>query len=416
MKKLTKKLVDDYIPSKKVIENYANIMVNFALGNGKGIKKGDTVFILGHESCKPLFMECLKQITKSGGQVILNYLPDNTDRFGGGKEIMENSTDKQLSWFPEKYMKGLVDEIDHYLYIISEEDPRALSKINPKKNMLRQNAMRQFMQWRTEKENQGKLSWSLCLYPTRAMAQEAGMNLKEYWQQVISACFLDKKDPITEWKKVFKIVDIYKNKLNKISPQVDYFHMTGKDCDLKIKLGDNRQWLAGSGCNIPSFEVFTSPDCRYTEGWIRFNQPLYRYGTLISDVYLEFKDGKVVKATAKKGEKVLKEMIASENADKVGEYSLTDTRCSRITKFMANTLYDENVGGPQGNTHIALGNSYTNTCTLDIKKMQKKEFEKLGYNFSPVHTDIISTEKRTVIAKMKNGTEKLIYRDGEFRL
>jgi aminopeptidase len=359
-------------------------------------------------------MEIVSQISKSGGQVILNYLPDNTDRFGGGADIMNNSTEEQLKWFPEKYMKGLVDEMDHYLYIIAEENPRALSKVDPKKNMLRQNAMRKFMEWRSEKENAGKLSWTLCLYPTAGMAKEAKMNLKQYWEQVINACFLDKKDPIAEWKKTYAMMNTYKEKLNKLSESVDYFHMTGKDCDIKITLGENRSWVTGSGRNVPTFEVFTSPDWRGTNGWIRFNQPLYRYGTLIEDVYLEFKDGKVVKATSKKGEKVLKEMISSENADKIGEYSLTDSRCSRITKFMANTLYDENVGGKEGNTHIALGNSYTNTCNLDITKMSREDFEKLGYNYSPVHTDIISTTKRQVVAKMKDGSEVLIYKDGKF--
>jgi aminopeptidase len=173
--------------------------------------------------------------------------------------------------------------------------------------------------------------------------------------------------------------------------------------------------LGGSGRNIPSFEVFTSPDWRGTEGWINFNQPLYRYGNLIDGIRLEFKGGKVVKSTAKKGEKVLKEMIKAENADKVGEWSLTDKRLSRITKFMAETLYDENVGGPFGNTHIALGNSYVDSYEGPIHKMTRKQFEKLGYNYSSVHTDIMSTTNRTVVAHLKNGKEKVIYKDGKFQ-
>jgi aminopeptidase len=195
---------------------------------------------------------------------------------------------------------------------------------------------------------------------------------------------------------------------------IDKLHIEGKDVDLWITLGEKRRWLGGRGANIPSFELFTSPDWRGTEGWIKFNQPLYRYGNLIEGIELEFKKGKVVKAKAKKNEKVLKEMIKVPNANKVGEFSLTDNRLSRITKFMANTLYDENVGGRYGNTHIALGKSYTDAYTGNQARVTKAGWKKLGFNDSAVHTDIISTTNRTVTAHLKNGKEKVIYKNGRF--
>src|SRR6185436_17176386 len=105
--------------------------------------------------------------------------------------------------------------------------------------------------------------------------------------------------------------------------------------DLWVKLGEKRAWMGGSGRNIPSFEIFTSPDWRGTEGWIKFNQPLYRYGNVVSGIGLHFKKGVVVKATATQGNELLKSMLKSRNADKLGEYSLTDKRFSRITHAMA---------------------------------------------------------------------------------
>jgi aminopeptidase len=224
------------------------------------------------------------------------------------------------------------------------------------------------------------------------------------------------KDPIAQWKKVYKEIEYYKQALNKLSPKIDKLHVKGADADLWISLGEKRQWLAGRGYNMPSFEIFTSPDWRGTNGWIRFNQPLYRYGTMMTGIQLWFKDGRVVKATAKTGEKFLKQMIATEGADKIGEYSLTDSRHSRITKFMAETLYDENVGGPQGNTHLAVGMSYRDTFAGDVSKLTDAEAKKLGFNDSSVHTDIISTTRRTVTAHLKNGTQKIIYDNGQFVL
>ena len=129
-----------------------------------------------------------------------------------------------------------------------------------------------------------------------------------------------------------------------------------------------------------------------------------------------FKNGRVVKATAKTNEKLLKEMIATEGADKIGEYSLTDKRHSRITKFMAETLFDENMGGPYGNSHIALGMSYRDTYAGDVSKLTDREAKRLGFNDSSVHTDVVSTTDRTVTAHLKDGSKKVIYKDGRFVL
>ena len=152
------------------------------------------------------------------------------------------------------------------------------------------------------------------------------------------------------------------------------------------------------------------------EGWIRFNQPLYRYGNLVRDIRLEFTGGRVTKAEAAENESVLKEMVATENADKVGEFSLTDARFSRITNFMAQTLYDENVGGPFGNTHIAVGKSYHDCYDGDRAAVSREEWDRLGFNESSVHTDIVSTADRTVTATLRDGSQREIYANGRFLL
>jgi aminopeptidase len=410
-----------YTPNEKILKKYADVMVNFALGKGQGIKKGDVVRLSGSESCRPLFIASHNAIIDAGGHVISHYGPDEEkgDRrrnMNYTRYFYEHASEEQLKFFPAKYLKGVVDEMDHSLFILAEKDPHAMDGVDPKKVMARGKVMKPFMDWRHQKEWQNKLTWSICMYGTPAMAKEAGLSEKAYWDQIIKACFLDMKDPIAQWKKVYKEIEYYKQELNKLSPKIDKLHVKGADADLWITLGEKRQWLAGRGYNMPSFEIFTSPDWRGTNGWIRFNQPLYRYGTMMTGIQLWFKDGRVVKATAKTGEKFLKQMIATEGADKIGEYSLTDSRHSRITKFMAETLYDENVGGPQGNTHLAVGMSYRDTFAGDVSKLTDAEAKKLGFNDSSVHTDIISTTRRTVTAHLKNGTQKIIYDNGQFVL
>jgi aminopeptidase len=401
-----------YKPSQKILENYANVLVNFALGSGKGIKKGEVVHLVVEEIAKPLYVELRRAIWKAGGHVISDYRASNDKDFNIDQDFYLYAEGHQLEFFPANYLKGILDEVDHSIFIDSETDIEALKNVDPKKVMLRGKIFKPWMEWRDRKENAGKFTWTLGLYGTEEMAKEAGMSLREYWGQIIKACFLDEKDPIVKWKNVYKELEEYRQKLNKMP--IDRVHVEGKDVDLWIKIGEKRAWNGGSGRNIPSFELFTSPDWRGTNGWIKFNQPLYRYGNLIEGIELEFKDGVVVKSKATKNEKVLKEMIATEGADRVGEFSMTDKRFSRITKFMATTLFDENVGGEFGNTHIALGNSYHDCYAGNPGKVSKKSWEKMGYNNSSVHTDIISTSDRKITAFMKDGTEKVIFENGQY--
>lgn len=396
-------------PTEKELERYAQVLINFALNDCKGIKKGETVLIQVPECAKPMLIHLRRAVLKSGGHVIAQYLPDDMAR-----ETFEISTDEQLSFFPRKYVKGLVDSIDHSVYIIADTDKKELEGIDPKKIMLRQKSFKPAMKWREDKENAGKFTWTMGMYPTKQMAKEVGMTVEEYWKQISKACFLDTKDPIKKWQEVYKEMDRIRKALNKL--KIEKVHVKSKSTDINVQLGKKRKWLGGSGRNIPSFELFISPDWRGTEGTYVFTEPLYRYGTLIKGGKLEFKKGKVVKATAEKGEHILKEMIAQKNADKLGEFSLTDKRFSRITKFMGETLFDENVGGKYGNTHVAVGQAYKDSCTDDPSKIKAKQWKDWGFNESIVHTDLVSTENRVVTAYLPNGKKKVIYKDGMFKV
>jgi len=406
--------VKKYTPQQKVLEKYADVLVNFALGKGKGIKKGDIVRVVCPETARSLYIEIIKAITKAGGHYLPAYLLDDSGRYNIAKDFYRMATEDQLKFFPKKYMRGLINEIDHQIYIIAKNNPNSLKGTDPKKIMTTQSSYKPFMDWRNEKENRGKFTWTIALYGTEGMAKEATMSEKDYWKEIINACFLDTKDPVKKWRSVSREIEKIKDKLTKL--KIEKVHLVGKSLDLWVKIGEKRKWEAGGGANIPSFEIFTSPDWRGTEGWIKFNQPLYAFGNIVKDICLEFKEGKVIKATAKSGQKILREMIKTKNADKLGEFSLTDKRFSKIKKFMATTLYDENIGGDFGNTHVALGSSYHECYEADPSKCKKSDWEKLGFNNSAVHQDMISTTDRTVTAYLKNGKKKVIYKDGRFTI
>src|SRR3989338_9229429 len=106
--------------------------------------------------------------------------------------------------------------------------------------MAKQKAMKPYMDWRNEKERQGKFTWTLALYGTEAMAKEAGMSLEEYWGEIIKACYLDSADPIAEWKRIQKEQDRLKAALDGL--KIESVHVKGKNIDLTVKLGPDRKW------------------------------------------------------------------------------------------------------------------------------------------------------------------------------
>jgi aminopeptidase len=193
--------------------------------------------------------------------------------------------------------------------------------------------------------------------------------------------------------------------------------MESANMDLRITPGIMRKWAGVSGHNVPSFEVFVSPDWRGTEGVYFANLPSFRSGNYIEDVRITFAKGKAVKIEAKQGEEFVKKQLAMDaGACRVGEFSLTDKRFSRIDRFMAETLFDENFGGKDGNCHIALGSSYSDTYSGDPAKLTEALKKKLGFNDSALHWDLVNTEQKTVTAHLLSGKKVIIYDRGVFTL
>lgn len=397
----------DYSPPAEILDKYAQVLVHFALGQTEGIKSGEVVQCLVPDVAKPLALALQNTLLKAGAHVLMRLLPTGFDN-----DYYSLASKEQLTFFPEQHLQTRADLIDHSIGILADPYPEELKDVNPDSIMLARNTQKPYRDWLIDKEIQGKFTWTLALWGVEAKAKIVGLSLEEYWQQIIEACFLDQADPIAEWRKVKRLQQEFRDKLNALS--IESVQITGPDVDLKIQLGANRQWKGGADRNIPSFELFTSPDWRGTQGHIKFNQPLYRYGNILEGIELHFQDGVISKASATKGNKLLQTMIKSPNANKLGEFSLTDSRLSKITHFMAETLYDENIGGPEGNTHVAIGMAYRDCLRGDKTTLSNAEWENLGFNDSPEHTDIISTTNRTVTATLTDGSTKVIYANGKF--
>ncbi len=309
--------------------------------------------------------------------------------------------------------REVCEDIAGSIHILAPQDLTHLAGVEPAAITARARAYKPYRDILTKRELMGEFSWTLCLYPTPKLAKAAGLSYREYAKEVASSCYLNTEQPLKRWKQTMQGIREIQAKLNSLPVRV--LHMQSDQVDLEITPGDNRRWEGLTGHNIPSFELYFSPDWRGTRGIYFADQPSYRSGNLVSGVYLEFVDGQVVTATAQEGEKFLLEQLHTDKgASRLGEFSLTDKRFSPVSRFMAMTLFDENFGGEYGNSHIALGMSYPSTYAGTLGSLTTEKQKKLGFNTSALHWDLVNTEQKTVTAILKDGKKVCIYENGEF--
>jgi len=330
------------------------------------------------------------------------------------KQFYGKSNKRQLVFQPPGE-KELYQKLNGGIYLHAPDSLTHLAEVDSKKIGKAAVARKSLKDILDRREETGKFSWTLCLFPTAELAEQAGLPMDRYVDQVIKACYLDRKNPVAAWEETYRNALEIKRWLNHM--RIERLHVESNHVDLQIIPGARRRWVGITGRNIPSFELFLSPDWRGTKGTYYADQPSYRNGNYVESVTLAFKKGKVVQSEAAKGGGFLAEQVAMDpGAARVGEFSLTDKRFSKIDRFMANTLFDENYGGKHGNCHLALGASYSDTYAGDVSSLTKDRKKKLGFNDSALHWDLVNTEDKRVTAYFNGGEKALIYEKGMFAL
>ena len=149
----------------------------------------------------------------------MEYLPD-----GVSKHFFEHASDDQLTYYPKHYHHGKIQETTHLIQIIAEADKYEFQDIDPKKIAARISSRKKIREERTKKEMAGKLSRNISMYGTQAMADDVGMSLEDYRNEMIKACYLDHDDPIAERKRIFMEIETIKSKLDQL--KIQYVHIT----------------------------------------------------------------------------------------------------------------------------------------------------------------------------------------------
>lgn len=334
------------------------------------IKKGNIIEISGGEKSKPLLLELSKLILKKGALPRLNVGLE-----GYSYLYFKYASEEMLKRYPKIGMYE-AKNIQGCISIGAEYNTRELTNINPKKISIRRRATKPLQDLILKKDN-----WVICEFPTNSLAQEADMSLHEFEDFLFKATNVD-------WKKESKKQD----KLKKILDKGKKVRIIGEDTDITFSI-KGRQGIKCDGTrNMPDGEVFIAPVETSTEGHIRYTYPAIFGGREVDNVKLCFKKGKVVKATADKNERFLKETIKTDKGScYLGEFGIGVNY--NIKKFIKNILFDEKIGGT---IHLALGMAYK---------------EGGGKNESALHWDMIKD--------LRKGGEfyidgKLIQKNGKF--
>ena len=395
--------------TEKQLQRYADVLIwGLKTARTVGFKKNDMVLIRYNLPAVRLAEIIYAKLIEWG---------INPVQMAGLTPMMEKSfynisNNRQLVFLPPGD-KTFYKNLNGNIYLHAPESITHLSNVDPEKIGKAVVAKKQLKDILDKREENGHFGWTLCSLTTKALAHHAKLSMKEYSNQIIKACYLNKASPVEHWQSIYKNAISIKKWLN--SMKVKSYSIESKGIDLEVTPGEKRKWIGISGHNIPSFEIFLSPDWRGTRGHFFVNQPSYRSGNYVKNVRLEFNKGNVVRVSADKGENFIRKQLKMDaGAKRLGEFSLTDKRFSRIDKFMANTLFDENYGGKYGNCHIALGASYSDTYDGNPGQLTKAKKKKLGFNDSALHWDLVNIEQKRVAANLTSGKKITIYENGKF--
>lgn len=395
--------------SDKQLHRYADVLLwGLKTARTGAFKKNDIILIRYDRPATRLAEILYARILEKG----MNPVQRMTSTTAMEISFFELSDSRQLVFQPPGDME-LFQSLNGGIFLHAPESITHLGGIDPKRIGKATIARKPLRDILDSREEQGLFGWTLCMCPTEELARHAGLTLEEYASQIVKACFLNRRCAVDQWQEIYKNASSIKKWLN--SMEIKSLKVESKSIDLVITPGNARKWIGISGHNIPSFEIFLSPDWKGTKGVYYADMPSYRSGNYVEKVRLEFRNGSVIKAEAAKGQDFLRKQIAMDKgANKVGEFSLTDKRFSRISTFMANTLFDENYGGKNGNCHLALGASYSDTYAGNPAELTKDNKKELGFNDSALHWDLVNTEAKQVTARLESGKILTIYENGKF--
>ena len=367
-------------------------LAQLAVEVGANVAEGQYVLVMGLVEHAPFARAIAEAAYDAGARYVdVSYIDQHVRR-----AMIEKGPDEALEWSPPWSVKRLDDLGDEHGALISitgDPEPEILADLDQARVGRARPVKISEAHLRNVMES--RINWTIVSYPNEGWAETVfgEPDVDRLWQDVERAVRLDEPDPVAAWKAHIERLDARCVALNE--RRFDAIRFRGPGTDLLVGLNKSSRWASGSSetvfgrrhvPNVPTEEVFTTPDWRRTEGTVRSTMPLALPGNIIRDLEVRFENGRVVDVKASTGEEYVRTQIAAdEGAARLGEVALVDgtSRVGQIGHIFFNTLFDENA-----TCHIAYGRGIAYCVDGSFELDEEAQLE-AGVNQSTVHTDFM---------------------------
>jgi aminopeptidase len=401
------------------LDRFAEVSVRVGLG----LAPGQELVMTAPVDAVPLVRRITAHAYRAGASLVTTLFEDDEATLLRFQLASEDTFDRATGWLFEgmaaAYRNGaarLAIRGDNRS-LLTAQDPERVARANRARSL----AYRPALQLITDYA----INWTIVSYATPAWAKAMFPNETEetavarLWDAIFAASRIDEPDPVAAWDAHNRNLRSRCARLNAKSYAALRFR--GPGTDLRVGLADGHEWLGGStqaqngvtcNPNIPTEEVFTTPHRDRVDGVVRSTKPLSYQGTLIQDIAVRFENGRIVDASARTGEEVLRKVLETdEGASRLGEVALVpySSPISKSGLLFYNTLFDENAS-----SHIALGQSYS-SCIQGGSYMSAGELAARGANSSLIHIDwMIGSDQISVDGLTGEGASEPLMTGGEW--
>jgi aminopeptidase len=390
------------------IERYAELAVHV----GANVQPGQLVDVIARVEHAPVARAVVRSAYLAGAAYVDVLYSDQHVR----RALIEHAADDVLSWTPPWLLqreRTIGNERAAVIALTGDAEPTLLSDLPGER--VGKARMIELAQEGTRQVNERLNNWVVIGVPNEGWAEQmfGEPDVERLWELVEFCVRLNEDDPVAAWKAHVERIGKRARTLNEMG--VDHLSYRGPGTDLVVGLLPESRW---QGCesktaegipyvaNMPTEEVFTTPDCRRTEGTVRSTQPLALYGQIIKGLEVRFEQGRIVEVHADEGDDVIKGQLETDDrAGYLGEVALVDgtSRIGQTGQVFFDTLFDENAS-----CHIAYGSAYAEAVEGGIID---------GVNVSTVHTDfMIGGPEVDVDAVLRDGTVVPLLRNDEWQL
>jgi aminopeptidase len=368
------------------LDRYADLIVRV----GANVQPGQTLFVnaaLEHA-------ELVRALTSSGYRAGATYVDVRYNDQHLRRALIELGPDEALASSPPWTVERAAALDGNAIAMIAgESEPELLADLD--QDRVGRARPIEMVKQMLEIQNRRGVNWTIAAFPSAGWAEQVfgEPDVERLWEAIAATVRLDEADPVKSWRNHTARLRARCAELDELA--LDALHFEGPGTNLTVGLLPESRWVGGgidtaSGIahvpNLPTEEVFTTPDCRRADGTVRSTRPLALGGTIVRDLTMTFKDGEIVDVSASSGEDAVRGELATDPfAKRLGEIALVDgeSRVGRQGITFLNTLFDENA-----TCHIAYGAAVL-FSTPELVDLQPDALRDRGANVSGVHTDFM---------------------------